>query len=96
MNLVGHEAKLCIAMALKPPLLIADEPTIMDTCSSYAIMNQLCLCVEYGSTLILISHISVLLRNGVINWQSWMMAVSKNMENIYIFIINIKNGKNSS
>ena len=56
----GMKQRVCIAMALalKPPLLIADEPTTsLDTCSSYTIMNQLLsLCNEYGSTLILISH----------------------------------------
>ena len=56
----GMRQRVCIAMALalKPPLLIADEPTTsLDTQTSHQIMNQLLyLCKTYGSTLILISH----------------------------------------
>ena len=56
----GMRQRVCIAMALalRPPLLIADEPTSsLDCYSSYRIMDQLLsLCEECGSTLILISH----------------------------------------
>ena len=56
----GMRQKVCIALAiaLKPNLLIADEPTTsLDSNTSYEIMNQiLSLCNQNGSTLILISH----------------------------------------
>ena len=56
----GMRQRVCIAMAmaLKPPILIADEPTTsLDSYTSYKIMNQiLLLCKRYSSTLILISH----------------------------------------
>ena len=56
----GMRQRVCIAMAmaLKPSILIADEPTTsLDSYTSYQIMNQiLLLCKRFGSTLILISH----------------------------------------
>jgi len=56
----GMRQRVCIALAiaLKPKLLIADEPTTsLDSNTSYEIMNQiLSLCNQNGSTLILISH----------------------------------------
>ncbi len=56
----GMRQRVCIALAiaLKPNLLIADEPTTsLDSNTSYEIMNHiLSLCNQNGSTLILISH----------------------------------------
>ncbi len=56
----GMRQRVCIALALalKPQLLIADEPTTsLDTYTSYEIMKELLfLCKTFGSTLILISH----------------------------------------
>ena len=56
----GMRQRVCIALAiaLKPNLLIADEPTTsLDSNTSYQIMKQiLSLCDQNGSTLILISH----------------------------------------
>ena len=56
----GMRQRVCIALALalNPQLLIADEPTTsLDTYTSYEVMKELlCLCKQFGSTLILISH----------------------------------------
>ena len=56
----GMRQRVCIALAiaLNPPLLIADEPTTsLDSKTSYEIMEQLLdICDQYGSTLVLISH----------------------------------------
>ena len=56
----GMRQRVCIAMALalKPELLIADEPTTsLDTNTSFEVMREiLYLCKKFGTTLILISH----------------------------------------
>jgi len=49
---------IALAMALRPPLVIADEPTTsLDVAVTAAVMAELCdLCSEAGSSLLLISH----------------------------------------
>jgi len=49
---------IALAMALRPPLVIADEPTTsLDVAVTAAVMAELCeLCEEAGSSLLLISH----------------------------------------
>ncbi len=49
---------IALAMALEPPLVIADEPTTsLDVAVSAQVMAELCqLCREAGSALLLISH----------------------------------------
>ena len=49
---------IALAMALRPPLVIADEPTTsLDVAVTAAVMAELCeLCREAGSSLLLISH----------------------------------------
>ncbi|MEB3265674.1 MAG: ABC transporter ATP-binding protein [Cyanobacteriota bacterium] len=49
---------IALAMALEPPLVIADEPTTsLDVAVSAQVMAELCqLCAEAGSALLLISH----------------------------------------
>ncbi|MFM9110277.1 MAG: ATP-binding cassette domain-containing protein, partial [Prochlorococcaceae cyanobacterium] len=49
---------IALAMALEPPLVIADEPTTsLDVAVSAQVMAELCqLCTEAGSALLLISH----------------------------------------
>ncbi|NBR45121.1 MAG: ABC transporter ATP-binding protein, partial [Synechococcaceae bacterium WB5_2B_268] len=49
---------IALAMALKPPLVIADEPTTsLDVAVAAQVMAELCgLCEELGSALLLISH----------------------------------------
>lgn len=49
---------IALAMALNPPLVIADEPTTsLDVAVAAQVMAELCsLCAELGSALLLISH----------------------------------------
>ncbi|MFM7086767.1 MAG: dipeptide ABC transporter ATP-binding protein [Cyanobium sp.] len=49
---------IALALALRPPLVIADEPTTsLDVAVTAAVMQELCdLCSEAGSALLLISH----------------------------------------
>ena len=49
---------IALAMALNPPLVIADEPTTsLDVAVAAQVMAELCsLCAELGSSLLLISH----------------------------------------
>ena len=49
---------IALALALSPPLVIADEPTTsLDVAVTAAVMQELCdLCTEAGSALLLISH----------------------------------------
>ncbi len=49
---------IALALALSPPLVIADEPTTsLDVAVTAAVMQELCdLCSEAGSALLLISH----------------------------------------
>jgi len=53
-----QRVSIAMALALKPKILVADEPTTsLDTFNSYEIMNEiLYLCEKSGTTLILISH----------------------------------------
>ncbi len=53
-----QRVSIAMALALKPKILIADEPTTsLDTMNSFEVMNEmLCLCEKSGTTLILISH----------------------------------------
>ncbi len=53
-----QRVSIAMALALKPKILIADEPTTsLDTKTSFEIMNQiLYLSEQFGTTLILISH----------------------------------------
>ena len=53
-----QRVSIAMALALKPKILIADEPsTSLDTKTSFEVMNEiLCLCEKSGTTLILISH----------------------------------------
>ncbi len=53
-----QRVSIAMALALKPKILIADEPsTSLDTKTSFEVMNQiLSLCGKSGTTLILISH----------------------------------------
>ena len=53
-----QRVSIAMALALKPKILIADEPsTSLDTKTSFEIMNEiLFLCEKCGTTLILISH----------------------------------------
>ncbi len=53
-----QRVSIAMALALKPKILIADEPTTsLDTKISFEVMNQiLSLCEKSGTTLVLISH----------------------------------------
>ncbi len=53
-----QRVSIAMALALKPKILIADEPTTsLDTKTSFEVMNQMiCLCEQSGTTLFLISH----------------------------------------
>ena len=53
-----QRVSIAMALALKPKILIADEPsTSLDSKTSFEVMNQiLCLCEKSGTTLVLISH----------------------------------------
>ncbi len=53
-----QRVSIAMALALKPKILIADEPsTSLDTKTSFEVMNEiLYLCEKSGTTLVLISH----------------------------------------
>ena len=53
-----QRVSIAMALALKPKILIADEPTTsLDTKTSFEVMNEiLYLCEKSGTTLVLISH----------------------------------------
>ena len=53
-----QRVSIAMALALKPKILIADEPTTsLDTKTSFEVMNQIqYLSKQYGTTLVLISH----------------------------------------
>ena len=53
-----QRVSIAMALALKPKILIADEPTTsLDTKTSFEIMKEISdLCKKFGTTLILISH----------------------------------------
>ena len=53
-----QRVSIAMALALKPKILIADEPTTsLDTKTSFEVMNEIIyLCKKSGTTLVLISH----------------------------------------
>ena len=70
-----QRVSLAMALALKPKILIADEPTTsLDTKTCFEVMNEIqYLSEEFGTTLVLISHdINLIFQNLFLPFEKFL------------------------